>query len=274
MRQGNAYVVGFAAAICVVCSLLLSIVAGSLSSRQEVNRVLDRQKNVLMAAGYDRGELNKLATQRTTDAEGEPTTELQKLYRESFEELVIDRHGNVVDGTTPADLPPKAQSMEEPGDQLPLFRQKDPQDPSKTLAYIYPATGKGLWSTLFGYVAVKPDGSEIVGIAFYKHGETPGLGAEIEKEWFTSNFKGKHIYDNGNIVGVQVVKGKVADRASANTQHAVDGISGATITANGVTRMMAVVPRLYDPFFQRVRGNQTALLTPSFEPLSAKEGAR
>ncbi len=265
MRQGNGYVIGFAAAICVVCSLLLSVVSGSLSSRQEQNRILDRQKNVLMAAGYDRQELNRLAAQRTTTAAGEPSTELQKLYSDSFEEIVVDRQGNVVEGKTPADLAPKAQSMEEPGEHLPLFRQRDPQDPTKTLSFIYPATGKGLWSTLFAYIAVRPNGSEMVGIAFYAHGETPGLGAEIERDWFTSSFQGKQLYDNSKLVGIEVVKGKVADRPGVAAQHAVDGISGATITANGVTRMMRVVPRMYDPFFQQQRGARTALLAPSSE---------
>jgi Na+-transporting NADH:ubiquinone oxidoreductase subunit C len=259
MRQGNGYVIGFAAAICVVCSLLLSVVSGSLSARQEQNRVLDRQKNVLMAAGYDRQELDRLATQRTTTAAGEPSTALQKLYSDSFEELVVDRQGNVIEGKAPADLPFKGQSMQEPGDYLPIFRQRDPQDPTKTLAFIYPATGKGLWSTLFAYIAVRPNGSELVGIAFYAHGETPGLGAEIEKTWFTSSFQGKQLYDNSTFVGVEVVKGKVADRPGVAAQHAVDGISGATITANGVTRMMRAVPRMYDPFFQTQRGQKTAL---------------
>lgn len=257
MRQGNGYVIGFAAVVCVVCSLLLSAVSGSLSSRQEVNRVLDRQKNVLMAAGFEAETLAKMKA-----------SEVQETYKTRIEELVIDRQGNVVDGVKQSDLKAKEASLEEPSDRLPLYRVKAEGSSDETVAYIYPIIGKGLWSTLYGYLAVKPAGSEIVGIAFYKHGETPGLGAEIEREWFTSNFKGKELYMGDKLVGVEVVKGKVADRPGVKTEHAVDGISGATLTTNGVTKMMKVVPRLYQPFFQKQGGQKTALLTP------ATEGAR
>lgn len=248
MRQTNAYVIGFAAIVCVVCSLLLATVSGALSSRQEQNRVLDRQKNVLLAAGIDAGTLSKL--------KGD---EVQALYAKRIEELVIDRQGEVLEGVKQDELSAKEASNEAPSDRLPLYRVKG-EDGSSVEAYIYPATGKGLWSTMYAYVAVKPNGSEIVGIAFYAHGETPGLGAEIEREWFTSNFKGKQLYAGDQLVGVEVVKGKVADRVGVKTEHAVDGISGATLTQNGVTKMLQVVPRLYEPFFKKQGGQKTAQL--------------
>lgn len=251
MRQSNAYVIGFATATCVVCSLMLSVVSGVLRDRQEQNRILDRQKNILMAVGYAPEELSK-----------KKAAEILELYQQSFEELVIDRQGNVVESKKPSDLDPKEASGEAKDPKhLPLFRQKDPNDPAKTLAYVYPVAGKGLWSTLYGYLAVKPDGSEIVGIAFFKHGETPGLGAEIEKEWFTSNFKGKRLYEGGKIVGVEVVKGRVADKVMSAEQqrHAVDGISGATLTSNGVTKMLQAMPLRYDPFFKKLQQGQTAM---------------
>lgn len=250
MRQGNAYIIGFAAVVCVVCSLLLAAVSGSLASRQEVNRILDRQKNVLMAAGF---EAEKLSAMKAD--------EVQRLYADRIEELVIDRQGNVVEGAKQSELAKKAATLEEPGDRLPLYRVTA-EGSSEAVAYIYPIIGKGLWSTLYGYLAVKPAGSEIVGVAFYKHGETPGLGAEIEREWFTSNFKGKELYMGDQLVGVEVVKGRVADKVGVKTEHAVDGISGATITANGVSKLMKSVPRLYQPFFQKQRGQKTALVAP------------
>ena len=251
MRQSNAYVIGFAAVICVVCSLLLASISGALSARQETNRVLDRQKNVLMAAGFDAEKLS-----------GMKAAEVQDLYTKRIEELVIDRQGQLLDGVKHAELGAKEATLEEAKDRLPLFRVKS-EDGNGTDAYIYPIIGKGLWSTLYGYLAVKPDGSEIVGIAFYKHGETPGLGAEIERDWFTSNFQGKELYMGDKLVGVQVVKGKVADKVGIKTEHAVDGISGATLTANGVTKMLVVVPKMYAPFFEKQRGRQTAQLAPA-----------
>lgn len=258
MRQTNAYVIGFAAVICVVCSLLLASVSGALSSRQEMNRLLDRQKNVLMAAGFEADKLSRMGA-----------AEVQDLYAKRIEELVISRQGDVLDGVKHAELGSKEANLEEPKDRLPLFRVKS-EDGSGTDAYIYPVIGKGLWSTLYGYLAVKPDGSEIVGIAFYKHGETPGLGAEIEREWFTSNFKGKQLYMGDKLVGVEVVKGKVADKVGIRVEHAVDGISGATLTQNGVTKMLQAVPRLYQPFFQKQRGQRTAQLAPAALPARAE----
>jgi Na+-transporting NADH:ubiquinone oxidoreductase subunit C len=252
MPRGNTYIIGFAAAVCVVCSLLLSVVSGSLRGRQEENRVLDRQKNVLFAAGWSKKEIKKLGR------EG-----VQKTYAESFDELVIDLQGNELKDVKQADLDPRELRLEQPGQKrLPIFRQKDPANPAVIKSYIYPIIGKGLWSTLYGYLAVQPDGKQIIGMAFYKHGETPGLGAEIDKEWFVSNFKGKDIYAGDEIVGVQVVKGKVADKVGVKAEHAVDGISGATLTGDGVTKLMKVVPRMYGPFFKKVAGQKTALLTP------------
>lgn len=258
MRQTNAYIIGFAAIVCVVCSLLLASISGALSSRQETNRILDRQKNVLMAAGFDADRLSAMKG-----------AEVQGLYEKRIEELVISRQGEVLDGVKQAELSAKELSLEEAKDRLPLFRVRS-EDGASTDAYIYPVIGKGLWSTLYGYLAVKPDGSEIVGIAFYKHGETPGLGAEIEREWFTSNFKGKQLYMGDKLVGVEVVKGKVADKVGIKTEHAVDGISGATLTQNGVTKMLQVVPRMYQPFFQKQRGPKTAQLGPAARPARAE----
>jgi Na+-transporting NADH:ubiquinone oxidoreductase subunit C len=254
MPRSNAYVVGFAAAICVVCSLLLSVVSGSLKDRQERNRALDRQKNVLFAAGFSSDELGKKKAE-----------EIEKLYADTFEEMVIDTSGAVMDGVKQSDLSAKEAAIEDPAsNRLPIFRQKDPSDASKTKAYIYPIIGKGLWSTLYGYLAVEPDGNKIIGVAFYKHGETPGLGAEIDREWFTKNFKDKKLYESGSLVGVQVVKGKVADKTGINPDHAVDGVSGATLTCDGVTKLMKKVPKRYEPFFKKNSG-RTALLAPNAE---------
>lgn len=266
MRQTNGYVIGFAAAICVVCSLALSVVSGALKGRQEENRILDRQKNILMAVGYSAEELSQK----------EPA-EVRQLYADTFEELVVGPKGERLDAQLDDLRADEASGEASQPERLPLFRQKDPANPSQTLAYVYPVAGKGLWSTLYGYLAVKPNGDEVVGIAFYKHGETPGLGGEIEKQWFTDSFKSKRLYEGGAVAGIEVVKGKVADNPAkaARAQYAVDGISGATLTGNGVTKMMRVVPLRYAPFFAKARANQTASWLPSgHRPLGITGGAR
>jgi Na+-transporting NADH:ubiquinone oxidoreductase subunit C len=240
--QTNAYTVGFATAVCVVCSLLLSGVSGALKDRQEENRVLDRQKNILVAVGYDAVDIKKMGREA-----------IAKTYGDNVEELVVDASGRVLDGVKPAALPARVASGEETDPKgLALYRRRDPANPSSTLAFAYPVAGKGLWSTMLGYLAVKPNGDEIVGLTFYKHGETPGLGAEVDQPWFQKNFVGKKLYQGGALVGVNVEKGAAADKPSykENAAHMVDGISGATLTGNGVAKMMKVVPRRYEAFFK------------------------
>ena len=121
----------------------------------------------------------------------------------------------------------------------PLYKSKD--------GIVIPISGKGLWSTLYGYFALEMDMKTVKGIAFYKHGETPGLGAEVEKKWFQNNFIGKKIFDeNSNLVSITVYKG-----SSGDDIHGVDGISGATVTSNGVTNFLKSILNNYKPYFER-----------------------
>ena len=132
-----------------------------------------------------------------------------------------------------------------------------------------PIAGKGLWSTIFGYIALNPDTDSVLGIQFYKHGETPGLGGEVEKKWFTDNFVNhplkqqngeiqyipKKIRDkSGKIVSIKVVKGGV-DYSESNTSsiHQVDGISGATVTADGVTDFLLEDLLRYEKTLDKIR---------------------
>ena len=120
-------------------------------------------------------------------------------------------------------------------------------------AYAIPLEGKGLWSTLYGYLALEKDGSTIMGITFYAHKETPGLGAEISKPWFSDNFKGKKLLDqSGSLASVKVFKGKAKD-SGLPEDHVVDGISGATITADGVTDLIKHCAEVFDPFLSKIR---------------------
>ncbi len=134
-------------------------------------------------------------------------------------------------------------------ENLDLYVREDNGQPT---AYAFPISGKGLWSTLYGYLALEPDGDTIKGISFYKHGETPGLGAEIEKEWFRKNFIGKKcLADDGTLASITVVKGKVEALIEPGVQkHYVDGISGATITSRGVTTLIRVGLEQYGPFLK------------------------
>lgn len=136
---------------------------------------------------------------------------------------------------------------EEAADDLPLYTwtEDGADDPSK---YAFPVSGKGLWSMLYGYLSLESDLKTIAGITFYKHGETPGLGAEIEKDWFQSQFAGKQLYENGEPTDFVVAK-----PGSAQGDHEVDGISGATLTGKGVQALIQKDAAAYANYFNQKR---------------------
>ena len=230
--ESNKYTVTFATVVCVLLSILLSVTYVSLKDKQEMNRKVDQQKNILIAAGIEVDSNDKVAS----------------IFNQNVQSLVIDFKGNIIKGKLIDDI-------ESNSNELPIYKIIDQ---GKVKSYVYPAQGVGLWSTLYGYVAVKPNGSTIIGLTFYKEAETPGLGAEITKPWFRNNFINKEINKGKAIVGITVVKGKARDQVNykTNKAHMVDGISGATITGNGVTSMMKRYPIKYAPFFKKIQINR------------------
>ena len=231
--QNNRYTILFSLVLCLVLSVLLSGVYMALKEKQEANKRIDMQKNVLEAA---------LVPVNSND-------EVEALFAKRVRELVVSRQGKIV---AAADF---EAAFEGKSDLLALYRILKP-DGKTTSSYVYPIEGKGLWSTLLGFLAVEPNGKTVVGITFYKQGETPGLGAEIVQPWFRKQFAGKELYENGEVVGISVAKGKAADPPKYKTQktHMVDGISGATITGDGVAKMLDVDPEKYAPFFAQQAG--------------------
>ena len=232
----NSYVFVFAAVVTISCSLLLAAAANLLRDRQQENIALDIRKNILASAGHGAREGQELTRKEVLD-----------LYDKYIRSTVINRAGEEVTGKTVEQIDPKKDL-----DLLPLyFSEKD----GEIEAYIIPISGKGLWSTIYGYLAFEKDMNTVKGITFYKHGETPGLGGEIEKTWFTDNFKGKQINSpQGDLMSISVVKGKVAGLiAPDEAYHYVDGISGSTLTGRGVTNFLKKDLETYQPYFEKVR---------------------
>ena len=233
MQHSNAYTFRFAAMVTIVCSVLLAGAATLLKPRQDENKTLDKKKNILISVGIQPSVGDKFTR-----------SEINETYNKKIKEVVVDLKGNVVEGKKPSDLDPRKDT-----DLLPVYENVEGEEIS---AYVLPVSGKGLWSTINGYLALASDGETVKGITFYSHGETPGLGGEIEKKWFTDNFIGKKITDNdGNIVSVDVVKGKV-DPNSENAIHQVDGISGATLTARGVAVFIKADLLTYESFLKTI----------------------
>lgn len=236
----NSYTLFFAAMVTVTCSILLSSAATLLKDRQQENIALDKRKNIIESAGFKAGEGKEYTRKEILD-----------IYDTYIKSTVLDLEGNVVEGKTVTDLDPKKDT-----DLLPLYYAEENGELS---SYILPISGKGLWSTIYGYLALEPDGNTVKGITFYQHGETPGLGGEIEKEWFTSNFEGKQIRSaDGSLVSITIIKGKVEEKIPEEEQyHYVDGISGSTLTGKGVNNFLKQDLLKYEPFFNKLNSEKT-----------------
>lgn len=251
-KDSAGYVVGFALAVCLVCSLGVSAAAIFLSDRQEENATVARQKKVLDVAGLLR------------PGEQLSNAEVAELFEARFvPQLVNFKTGELVaevDGLGPADYQPleaaKAAKMKAPSNDakvryLPevgkLYYLVDERGQIKKI--IVPIEGYGLWGFLYGFLALEADGETIAGITYYDHKETPGLGGEVDNPNWKGKWKGKKLYLPGETEpAVEVVK-------NASGDIEVDALSGATITGRGVTYMMDFWfgPEAYGPFLQKVR---------------------
>ncbi|MBL0713963.1 MAG: FMN-binding protein [Desulfosarcina sp.] len=218
----------FAAALGVVCSLLLTLASTGLKAFQRENILVDRQKNVLKSVGA----LDPDRRYRADD--------IKALYQKSIKCLPVDDRGRVV----------AADAVAEHVRPLYLYMQDD-----QVQAYIVPVDSRGLWGRIYGYLAIEKDGRTVAGFSVYQHSETPGLGGEIEKRWFRQNFTGKQIVDpNGHFVSVGIAKGEVANVIAPDRQpNFVDGISGATMTGRYLSAGLHDSLQTYEPVSVRFR---------------------
>jgi Na+-transporting NADH:ubiquinone oxidoreductase subunit C len=124
---------------------------------------------------------------------------------------------------------------------------------------ILPVYGKGLWSTMYGFIALKNDLQMVTGFIFYEHGETPGLGGEIDNPRWRAKWIGKRAFDESGELKIEVVKGTI-DPASPQAQYQVDGLSGATLTTRGVDNLVQfwLGENGYGPFLQNLRAKEVA----------------
>lgn len=238
--SSNGYVMSFAIGVCVVISTALAVTSNSLKPIQDAAAEFDRQKNVMVAAGLVQPD------------DPRPRAELEQLYRDRVEEVVVDvDEGKIAAGKTVADV----GAMKKPADRLryrvvAISKGADGRPDS----YVVPISGKGLWSTIYGYLALERDADHVRGVTFYKHGETPGLGGECENPVWCAQWKGKSILDEQRkLFGVVVKKGKVDPSIPVEKAHKVDGLSGATITSNGITNFVKRDLAAFDKYLASVR---------------------
>ena len=221
--------------LCVVCSVLVSGAAVILKPTQMANALLDKRRNILMAAGL-------------ADAPGTVDERFERIHTRIVD-LSTGEYSDDIDPDTydfiAAATDPQA-SVAIPGDQdragikrralnIPVYLVLKKDQVDKVILPIY---GKGLWSTLYGFVALdRDDLNTIRSLLYYQHGETPGLGGEVDNPTWKALWKGKQAFGADGSVKIQVMRG-AADPAAPGFEHRVDGLSGATITSRGVHDML------------------------------------
>lgn len=245
--------------VCFVCSILVSTAAVSLSSRQAENKQVDKIKNILAAGGINYSNKNP-----------------QEIYKDKIKPVTIDlESGEVIDPEEKSDLlKPKNfdikkvsgipdLSMEIPGSEdiagikrkpsyMVIYEVLDSEGNIEN--YIFPVHGKGLWSTLYGFISLDNQLNTVEGITFYEHGETPGLGGEVDNPSWKNSWKGKKAFDENGKYIIDVIKGKV-DPSSPNANHQIDGLSGSTLTTRGVDNLLKywLGEHGYGTFIEKVR---------------------
>ncbi|WP_111641927.1 Na(+)-translocating NADH-quinone reductase subunit C [Marinimicrobium alkaliphilum] len=221
--------------LCFACSVVVSSAAVLLRPMQIANQELDFKRNILAAANMlDGRDIETVFAERIV-------TRVIRLETGSYaDDEVPDGFQNRAASRDPS----LSTNLNNREDIAGINRREDyslvylVEDSDGNLEkIILPVRGYGLWSTMWGFIALEADANTIMGIGFYEHGETPGLGGEIDNPRWQANWEGKKIYDEDGSVAFTVLKGSV-DSGSPQAQYQVDGLSGATLTARGVHNMM------------------------------------
>ena len=238
--HSNNYTLGFVFIVTLILGTMLSFTKDSVKVLQEQNLKADVQKTILKSLNFDESLL------LTNES-------IEQTFANNIIDICVDINGKDVEcETSEVDIEKNLKT-------LPIYFKVNNKEEKKVEGIAIPIAGKGLWSTIFGFIALNPDTDTVLGIQFYKHGETPGLGGEVEKKWFTDNFINKKIRDkNGKIISITVIKGGV-DYSESNKSsiHQVDGISGATVTADGVTDFLLEDLLRYEKKLDKIKVNGT-----------------
>ena len=257
-KSNNAKTISVALTLCLVCSVLVSAVAVGLKPAQVENARLDRNKNILVAAGM-------------FDPASDTAADVAERFKDFDVEIVDLNQGNYLDDDQLLDVgipdrnaydasqATKNQALSEDlGNNDPAGIGRVPKyakvyvksdDAGQPEMVVLPIQGYGLWGTIYGFLTLESDMNTIKGISFYEHKETPGLGARIEEPEWRAKWSGIHSYDENGDVATGVSK------AGTPRDNWVDGISGATLTVRGVSNMIQfwLGEQGYKPYLDALR---------------------
>ncbi|MBK79973.1 MAG: Na(+)-translocating NADH-quinone reductase subunit C [Gammaproteobacteria bacterium] len=240
------------ALVSLVCAVLVAGSAMMLRPQQRANEERNRQENILAAAGLL--ESGGDVARRFADIEARVIDLAAGDFAPDLDAAAVLGEGGTGVAATRVAVPPAldiAVIKSRPRYVVGYFLYDD----SALEMMILPVYGYGLWSTLYGYIALEPDASTVVGLRFYRHGETPGLGGEIDNPRWLAQWPGKRVYDERGEPAIEVTKGRSAEPDGARRRYQVDGISGATMTGRGVTNLLRYWfgDHGFGPFLQRLR---------------------
>lgn len=260
-KDSNVRTLTVALVLCLICSVMVSAVAVGLKSQQAGNVTLDQNKNVLIASG--------LATETTSKSEIEKLSADFKPYiinttTGQFATAEEIQKANITDiNTYDADVAAKHPGMGTPVENdvarvkaVPIlakvFIKMDASGKPEIIAL--PVRGYGLWGIIYGYLALEGDMNTVKGVSFYQHKETAGLGSRITEPQWRAQWEGKKAYDEQGNITVGVVKNGTA---KPNPNY-IDGVSGATITSNGVGKFMQfwLSDKGYKPFLDNLKNGK------------------
>ena len=231
-KQSNLYTTIYIIVLVVLVGTAIAATSLALRDRQQANVKADKMRQIL-------------ASVNITATDGDVVAKFNEVIEK---QLVVNSEGKEIEGSA-FDIN-VAQQVKLPADerQLPVYVCRT----DNGLKYILPAYGAGLWGPIWGYISLDADGSKIYGAYFAHQGETPGLGAEIEKPAFSNEFKGLNLFKEGQFLPIAVVK---AGQKPAGNEDYVNGISGGTITSKGVGAMIDNCLSPYKSFLETLRNN-------------------
>ncbi|MDX5321108.1 MAG: NADH:ubiquinone reductase (Na(+)-transporting) subunit C [Bacteroidota bacterium] len=250
MQRSNTYIFTFIVALTMICAVLLSLTNESLKDKQAANVAFEKRKFIL-----------------TTFMGAEAVAAMQEadvnsIYDAKVKTAVVDFNGNEVDMA--ADKVAIEKEYKKPLEErtLPVYTI---QGDAGLEFVVLPTYGFGLWDNIWGYVALEKDMKTIKGVVFDHKGETPGLGARITTDEIQSRYVGKSILDDkGELVSVTMMKGENGGgeksiAAFEGQPNKVDGMSGATLTGNGINDMLGNYFKAYNNYFKKLSVEKTAL---------------
>jgi len=244
--------IAVALALCLVCAVFVSFSAVGLKPLQIYNKALDMKKNILDVAGLL-----------------DPDTDIDQAFETQIEAKIVDLKTGEYDDSINVISFDQRKAAKDPQQNEVIPRKSDIASikvkSKKAKVYlvkkggqissiILPVHGYGLWSTMYGFLALDADGQTVQSINFYDQAETPGLGGEVVNPTWRALWKGKKVYSADSVPVLRLVKG-VVDASKAGAEHQVDGLAGATLTSNGVSNLIRywMGDEGFAPYLNKVR---------------------